>query len=99
LLLKLLEDLVAENTPQWLDFGGGDAEYKQVFGNHESQSGNVWLVPQGLRATTTHALLRGGRASSRAVRWALEKTGLRSMIRRLVRRGAVNRQATSRGRS
>ncbi len=87
LLLKVLDDLIAHNTPRCVDFGGGDAEYKQVFSNDVERSGNVWLVPSTLRAQLTVKYLQAGTALNRTARRALEITRLKTAVRRLTRRG------------
>jgi Acetyltransferase (GNAT) domain len=44
LLYRLLEELIAADTPRVFDFGFGDAEYKQIFSNSQSRSGPVLLA-------------------------------------------------------
>jgi hypothetical protein len=44
LLTKVVDDLLARDPPRCLDFGGGDAEYKQKFGNRQTMSGSFLLV-------------------------------------------------------
>lgn len=47
LLIDVLDEMLLVNTPRWFDFGGGDAEYKRIFGTEESRSGTTWVVPRG----------------------------------------------------
>ncbi|HVH43184.1 MAG TPA: GNAT family N-acetyltransferase [Labilithrix sp.] len=49
MLLQVLDELFSVDTPHLFDFGGGDAEYKRMFSNHQSESGTIWLVPPGVR--------------------------------------------------
>ncbi|MGH7202379.1 MAG: GNAT family N-acetyltransferase [Planctomycetaceae bacterium] len=65
LLLKVLDDLFARDRPAWFDFGAGDAEYKQLFASHSSRSGDVWLVPPGVRRRAAFASLNLCRAARR----------------------------------
>ena len=58
MLSRLLEDLIARDTPRVLDFGTGDAEYKRHFGNHQTQSGPMLLVPRRWRPITALRLDR-----------------------------------------
>jgi teichuronic acid biosynthesis glycosyltransferase TuaC len=38
MLVQVLDDLFDHDRPEWFDFGGGDADYKQLFANHDSRS-------------------------------------------------------------
>lgn len=87
LVLKMIEDLFASNTPQVFDFGGGDAEYKRQFSNSESESGSVWLLRPGVRSKVIRSYLDGRRMLGQAARTALQHSGLKDHIRRLTRRG------------
>ncbi|MFP6763756.1 MAG: GNAT family N-acetyltransferase [Planctomycetaceae bacterium] len=87
LLIKMLEDLFAHNPPRVFDFGGGDAEYKRMFGNVESVSGNIWILRPGLRSRLIVSCLSGRRTFNRCLRSILAKTGLLEWIRRKSRRG------------
>lgn len=71
LLIQVLDDLFLYNRPQWFDFGGGDADYKQFFSNHQSLSGTVWMFPptfeNRLRVTYLEACLQARRWARRAL--------------------------------
>lgn len=86
LLLELLDDLFACQTPDELDFGFGDGAYKQMFGNRRSESGSLLLVNRRLRPTLAVGLHRAGRACERAARRALEAGGWADRVRRWYRR-------------
>ena len=92
LVLKMIEDLFASNTPHVFDFGGGDAEYKRQFSNSESESGSVWLLRPGVRSRVIRSYLEGRRMLGQTARTALHRTGLKDHVRRLTRRG-VGRNA------
>ena len=87
LLLNVLEDMFAADTPDWFDFGGGDAEYKRVLATHTSRSGNVLLMPPGLRSRATIGFLRTCRAAKQTARWFLNQTGQMRKVRQFTRRG------------
>lgn len=85
MLHQIVEDLLRHDSPSVLDFGGGDAEYKQQFANRESSSGSVWLVPQAPRAQVTLKYLklcRWIRSTGRAV---LLQAGLGTRARQWIR--------------
>jgi len=90
LLMKMLEDLFEHDRPRVFDFGGGDADYKRKFGNVESESGNIWLLPPGFRSRVIVAYLRSRRSLNRCLRSVLAKTGLLKLVRRKTRRGIRN---------
>lgn len=71
LLIQVLDDLFLHNRPQWFDFGGGDADYKQFFSNHQSLSGTVWMFPRTfenrLKVNYLQACLQARRLARRAL--------------------------------
>lgn len=87
LFMKVMEDLYRNNPPRVFDFGGGDAEYKRIFSNVQSEGGNVWLLCPGLRSRLIVAYLSGRRQFTRGLRWVLSKIGLLEWVRRRTRRG------------
>lgn len=91
LCLDYLDDLLAHDRPNWLDFGGGDAEYKRRFGNVVGHSGNLMLIPPGIRTLTLRLFLRTCRMFDRAVRSTLAATGLDEACHRWVRRSTEAR--------
>jgi CelD/BcsL family acetyltransferase involved in cellulose biosynthesis len=89
LLIKILEDLYAHDTPQWFDFGMGDADYKRVFCNHESTAGNVWIVPPGIRGKCLVGYLNGSRKVRQLGRQAVKSLGWYTRMRQKSRLGAA----------
>jgi CelD/BcsL family acetyltransferase involved in cellulose biosynthesis len=67
LLHGIVEDLIAFDRPKVLDFGHGEAEYKQQFGNRTHPEANVYLVRRKRAATlaylTAAACARANRAA------------------------------------
>jgi CelD/BcsL family acetyltransferase involved in cellulose biosynthesis len=87
MLLQMIDDLILHDRPEWFDFGGGDADYKQLFATHESRSGTVWLFPPTLCNRLTVAYLRGCHGLRRALRRGIGELGLASRFRQRVRYG------------
>lgn len=86
LLHRLLEDLIEHDTPRLFDFGYGDAEYKRIFGNHQEPSGPVLLAPPRLGPVVALSLEQFRRRTGRTARWAMERMGALSLIRKIYRR-------------
>ncbi len=87
MVIQMLDDLLAHRPPRVFDFGFGDAEYKRQFGTSVTQSGNVWLLPPGLKSKLLIGCWKGRSWLARSARAALAMTGLRQRIRQLTRRG------------
>lgn len=85
LLLQVLDDLLKDDPPRVFDFGGGTADYKQLFATTTSTSGNVWLVPPGFRPQLSLAYLRGCRTLDRSARAIADKLGATTLLRQLIR--------------
>ena len=85
LLLQVLEDVLQDNPPRVFDFGGGAADYKQLFATTTSTSGNVWLVPPGFRPQFSLAYLQACRACDRVARTIAKKLGATTLLRQLIR--------------
>ena len=86
MLQQIVEDLLSHDSPQTFDFGGGDAEYKRQFANHESRSGTVWLVPPTWRAGLSLAYLQSCRRVRAAARSVVQTCGLATKARQWIRR-------------
>jgi CelD/BcsL family acetyltransferase involved in cellulose biosynthesis len=90
LLLQVLDDLLSNDPPRVFDFGGGTADYKQLFATTASTSGSVWLVPPGLQPQLCLAYLRGCRALDRTARTIAKKFGATTLLRQLIRGKLAN---------
>src|SRR5439155_10462813 len=75
LLFRILQDLVARDTPRLVDFGFGDGEYNRLFANQQTVSGSVLLLPRRLRPMLAVWVERFRRSMSRGFRAA--SSGLR----------------------
>lgn len=74
LLFLIIEDLHAENRPDVLDFGVGDATYKRRFGNRMANDAAVLLMR---RSAGNEALLAGHSLFTRSVGFAKKLIGRR----------------------
>ena len=87
LVMKMIEDLLEEDTPRLFDFGGGDAEYKRQFSNLTSESGHVWLLRPGIRSRIIESYLAARRLMGQTLRAGLSSLGVLDRVRQLTRRG------------
>lgn len=85
MLQQIVEDLLRHDSPKCLDFGGGDAEYKQQFANRESRSGTVWLVPPTWRARWSLSYLKTCRRVRSTARSLIKQSGLGTRARQWIR--------------
>jgi CelD/BcsL family acetyltransferase involved in cellulose biosynthesis len=89
LLVQVLDDLFAHQRPEWFDFGGGDADYKQFFATHESRSGTVWLLPPTAVNRLAVGHLRSCRLARQAARSAIRLAGWAQRARHWVRYAGI----------
>ena len=94
LLLKVLDDMFADNTPQCFDFGMGDADYKRMLANVETTAGNVWLVPPGIRGRSLVAWLNGSRMVRQRGRQMIKVLGWYRQMRQKSRLGKTKATTT-----
>jgi len=93
MLHQIVEDLLSHNPPQTLDFGGGDAEYKQQFANRESRSGTVWLVPSTWHARWSVSYLKACRRLRHAARTLIKQSGWGTKARQWIRSAGASNEA------
>lgn len=89
MLIQMIDDLILHDPATCFDFGGGDADYKELFANHTSQSGTVWLLPPTWSGRVTAAHLQLCQWGRKTVRRAIERGGLTTRFRQWVRYGGV----------
>lgn len=85
LLYRIIEDLIASDTPKLFDFGYGDGESKRMFANHQTLSGPVVLVRKTLLPMTLVRMTQCRSLLGRAARAALAKAGVLPVLRHLHR--------------
>jgi GNAT acetyltransferase-like protein len=94
LLTKMIEDF-CNNGVGTVDFGLGDAEYKQRFGNLSWQEGSVLIFGAGLRGLAINAVRTPAIVVDRLTRRALEQSGLLSGAKKIWRGLVQQKQRTS----
>ncbi len=87
LVIQMLDDLLAHDSPREFDFGFGDAEYKRQFGNRVSQSGPLWLLKPGLKSACIVGYINGRRRFVQGLRELLVKTGSLQWVKRKLKGG------------
>lgn len=88
LLIKVLEDMFGNNTPDCFDFGMGDADYKRMFANVETKAGNIWLVPPGLKGRSLVGYLNASRSVRNWGKQLVKVVGWYRKLRQKSRQGS-----------
>lgn len=96
MLVDVLEDLLTKRIATSFDFGQGDADYKQLFGNVQSDSGSVWIVPQTVAGSTLLTWLRSSRAVRQTARAIVTRSGWLTRARQWIRYGGAKTTVVSR---
>jgi hypothetical protein len=86
LTLRIVEDLIARDTPQYVDFGYGHAEYKRLFCNWQTESGPVLLVRKSLLPILNMWLDNLSGQVSQSLRAVVKKSGLSTALRKIYRK-------------
>lgn len=89
LLLGIVEDLIAFERPHVLDFGHGEAEYKQQFGNQVHAEANVYLVRRKPTATLAYLAATACASANRSGKRMLGGLDVVRSARRRLRASAV----------
>ncbi len=89
LLLRMLEDLIARQTPRLLDFCWGDAGYKRLFSNEQKLSGRVLLVRRAIKPLLFARLRHIGQAIKTLARSVLRRSETLTRIVRKYRRSGI----------
>jgi hypothetical protein len=95
MLIQMIDDLITHQPAAWFDFGGGDADYKELFANQSSQSGTVWLFPPTLAGRTTQTHLTWSLSARQWVRRQIADQGWTTHFRQWVRRGNTKPTTTT----
>jgi CelD/BcsL family acetyltransferase involved in cellulose biosynthesis len=86
LLYRLLEDLIAHDSPRLFDFDSGEAEYKRMFGNRQTQSGPIILTRRAWRYSLIFGLHRSSSKTASRLRSWVGTSKSYKLLRRLYRR-------------
>jgi CelD/BcsL family acetyltransferase involved in cellulose biosynthesis len=81
LLMRVIEDACADPALRLLDFGPGDATYKQQFSNESRQERNLVLFAPSLRARRINATRSAILGPARLVRAGLDVANLTGRVR------------------
>lgn len=86
LLGMVIDEFYSHNRPAAIDFGLGDAEYKQIMSNRETQSGTLWLMPRRLKMRSTLNWLKLSLFFRHSAKRLLKSTGLFTRLKKLLRK-------------
>ena len=86
LLMRVIEDAIADPDLHLLDFGPGDAAYKQQFSSESRQERNVVVFAPSFRGRRLNASRTLILAPARGVRLLLDETGFTARVRARWRR-------------
>lgn len=86
LLFKVIHHLYETKRVDWFDFGFGDAPYKRLFANQQTESGKGWLLPPGLRSWQLALTIETYKHMQRWGRSILSQTGWLQKLRQQTRR-------------
>jgi hypothetical protein len=82
LFLKVLEGLCNNNTTRWLDFGFGDAAYKQKYGNVSWPESSIYIFAPRLYPILLNLALTSTSAASSALNYLVTKAGVYNWVKR-----------------
>lgn len=83
LLFRILEDLIEQASVRVLDFGIGDADYKNLFGNHQVSCAPLLVSRQSIRVRCLVEFHLCGKRAGRVLRAGLRKAGAFRIAKRL----------------
>ena len=85
LMIRAMEEMCKESVEE-LDFGLGDARYKERFGNRDWNEVASYVFAPSLKSLTLNAVRTPTVAIDRAIRKVLQRTALMARIKRIWRR-------------
>lgn len=88
LLALLIEDLMAHHLAKVVDFGAGDAQYKQFFGNACHGEISAWLARKRPWPLVALGIERLFYRTTRALVWILDRLNMRARVKKAIRRSA-----------
>ena len=87
-LVPVIEDCCQERLKE-IDFGFGQAEYKERFGNRQIQESSVYVFAPSLRGFALNGIRTVSGSIDRILKATLERTQLLSKVKRAWRRHAA----------
>jgi len=85
LLAQIVEDLISTATADMLDFGAGDANYKQLLSNRSYEEGALLVCRRTLYASGAAMAERLFASASRLGIHMLDQTGMKARLKKFVR--------------
>ncbi|MEX1229798.1 MAG: GNAT family N-acetyltransferase [Planctomycetaceae bacterium] len=95
LLHKILDDLIDDAEVAQLDFGFGDAGYKEIFGTHVSKSADIWLMPENWTTTLVRSWGRTTQSLARTSKSFAQRIGAAAALKKTLRKIKSLRRAAS----
>lgn len=92
LWVAALEDMFEEATPRWLDFGSGDALYKQLLSNASTEGLKLYGWPPTWRNRLRVSTYRAGGEVNRVASRVAERLKLKARLKRFFRERARKEQ-------
>lgn len=89
IFIRLVDELAKEGVNR-LDFGLGDASYKQRFGDRSRRESTVWLFGESARSVALRAYISICRAFDGTLRGIAHKVGLADRLKQAWRRRLAN---------
>jgi CelD/BcsL family acetyltransferase involved in cellulose biosynthesis len=91
-MLRMIDELIQEGVRK-VDWGLGDAHYKQQFGNHSWLETTVWLFAPTAKGLALRSMLRLSILADTVARQVLKKMGLTDKLKSLWRRRVTKGEA------
>lgn len=88
LLANIIEELIGERAAGVIDFGAGDAEYKNLFGNRSFEERSFWLTRSSAYARGAILAERLFARASRLGAESLDRLGLKGRAKAFFRRAS-----------
>jgi hypothetical protein len=88
LILKVIEEFCSPNPRvhvREIDFGFGDAQYKEVLGNHNWEEASIYVFAPNLKGICLNALRTSVVLTDQALRKALDRTELLQRVKKIWR--------------
>lgn len=85
LLIRMVEDFCRDDSVDVVDFGPGDASYKEQFGNDAWLERDVYIFPRTARGVVRSVARTGIGTAERGAKKLLEQTGFATRVRRKLR--------------
>jgi len=95
LLMRVIEDLIADPTVDVLDYGQGESEYKRRFGSESWEEEDVLVFARRARAIRINVLRTSIGGAAELGRRVAARTGLGPRLKRRWRRRLARSSATS----